>query len=204
MSGSFTAEGINKMKSRGKEDPTGLGLFPNWAFAWPVNRRIIYNRASCDVNGKPYNPKRNILEWKGISGSETCPMVPGRQWLIRKREIPLHHEDRWRGIFIRTGHGRRSFSRNIMNRWKGRCKNPLSGQLINPAIQIFKGEMDKVANASEKFPYVCTTYSCTEHWCSGALTRWQAWLLECNRNSMWKSANNWPRKKALKTANVSR
>jgi len=38
--------------------------------------------------------------------------------------------------------------------------------------------MDKVANADAKFPYVCTTYSCTEHWCSGALTRWQAWLLE--------------------------
>ena len=57
-------------------------------------------------------------------------------------------------------------------------KNPMSGQLINPAIEIFKGEMDKVASASEKFPYVCTTYSCTEHWCTGALTRWQAWLLE--------------------------
>jgi len=57
-------------------------------------------------------------------------------------------------------------------------KNPLSGQLINPAIQIFSSDMDRVANADEKFPYVCTTYSCTEHWCSGALTRWQAWLLE--------------------------
>jgi formate dehydrogenase major subunit len=57
-------------------------------------------------------------------------------------------------------------------------KNPLSGQLINPAIQIFNSDLDKVANADPKFPYVCTTYSCTEHWCSGALTRWQAWLLE--------------------------
>ena len=65
ISGSYTADGINKMQSRGKEDPTGLGMFPNWSFAWPVNRRILYNRASCDVNGKPYNPKRNILEWKG-------------------------------------------------------------------------------------------------------------------------------------------
>jgi len=37
--------------------------------------------------------------------------------------------------------------------------------------------LDKVANANGKFPYVCTTYSCTEHWCSG-FTRWQPWLLE--------------------------
>ena len=51
------------------------------------------------------------------------------------------------------------------------AKNPLSGQLINPAIKIFKSDLDKVANADEKFPYVCTTYSCMEHWCSGALTR---------------------------------
>ena len=54
----------------------------------------------------------------------------------------------------------------------------MSSQLINPAIEIFKSDMDQTANASEKFPYVCTTYSCTEHWCTGALTRWQAWLLE--------------------------
>ena len=56
--------------------------------------------------------------------------------------------------------------------------NPMSSQRINPAAEIFSGEMDKVASASSDFPYVCTTYSCTEHWCSGALTRWQAWLLE--------------------------
>ena len=40
MAGSFTADGDNKMAKRGKEDPTGLGLYPNWSFAWPVNRRI--------------------------------------------------------------------------------------------------------------------------------------------------------------------
>jgi formate dehydrogenase major subunit len=57
-------------------------------------------------------------------------------------------------------------------------KNPMSGQFINLAIEIFKSDLDKVARASERYPHVCTTYSCTEHWCAGALTRWQAWLLE--------------------------
>ena len=73
------------MAKRGKEDPTGLGLYPNWSYAWPVNRRILYNRASCDVNGKPYNPKRKILEWTGRNGWATSPTVPGRPWRTRRR-----------------------------------------------------------------------------------------------------------------------
>ncbi len=77
MAGSFDAKGENKMAKRGKEDPTGLGLYPNWSYAWPVNRRIIYNRASCDVNGKPYNPKRKILEW---TGDKWVGDVPDGPW----------------------------------------------------------------------------------------------------------------------------
>ncbi|MEG2005139.1 MAG: molybdopterin dinucleotide binding domain-containing protein, partial [Bilophila sp.] len=57
-------------------------------------------------------------------------------------------------------------------------KNIMSAQRINPAIKLFTGEMDKVANASKEFPLVMTTYSCTEHWCTGGFTRWQPWLVE--------------------------
>ncbi len=53
----------NKMARRGKEDPTGLGLYPNWTWCWPVNRRVIYNRASVDEYGKPWDPKRALLGW---------------------------------------------------------------------------------------------------------------------------------------------
>lgn len=53
------------MTRRSKADPTGLGLFPGWSFAWPANRRILYNRASADPQGKPWDPKRVLVEWKG-------------------------------------------------------------------------------------------------------------------------------------------
>jgi len=53
----------NKMARRGKEDPTGLGLFPNWSWSWPVNRRIVYNRASVDEYGKPWDAKRALIKW---------------------------------------------------------------------------------------------------------------------------------------------
>jgi len=181
ISGSYTAEGINKMASRGKEDPTGLGLFPNWAFAWPVNRRILYNRASCDLNGKPYNPKRNILEWKGDKWVGDVPDGPWPpQGNKEKGKYPFIMQKDGLGALFGPGMAEGPFPEHYEPLEGPLAKNPMSGQLINPAAEIFDKhkDVDKIARASEKFPYVCTTYSCTEHWCSGALTRWQAWLLE--------------------------
>ena len=54
---------FNMMARRGKSDPTGLGLFPEWSWAWPVNRRIIYNRASVDLQGQPWDPERPLIKW---------------------------------------------------------------------------------------------------------------------------------------------
>lgn len=177
--GSYTADGINKMMSRGKEDPTGLGLFPNWAFAWPVGRRILYNRASCDLNGKPYNPKRNILEWKGDKWVGDVPDGPWPPQADKEKgKYPFIMQRDGMGALFGPGMAEGPFPEHYEPLEGPLAKNPMSGQLMNPAAQIFKSDLDKVANADAKFPYVCTTYSCTEHWCSGALTRWQLWLLE--------------------------
>jgi formate dehydrogenase major subunit len=179
MSGSFGVDGENKMARRGKDDPTGLGLYPNWSFAWPVNRRVIYNRASCDIYGRPYNPKRKLLEW---TGDTWVGDVPDGPW------PPMADKEKGKYPFIMKADGVASlfgpamaegpFPEHYEPLEGPLTKNPLSSQLINPTIEIFTSDADHVENASEKFPYVCTTYSCTEHWCSGALTRWQAWLLE--------------------------
>jgi hypothetical protein len=50
----------NNMAKRDNSDPSGLGQTLNWAYAWPVNRRILYNRASADPSGKPWDPKRTV------------------------------------------------------------------------------------------------------------------------------------------------
>jgi len=179
MAGSFTADGENKMMKRGKEDPTGLGLFPNWSYAWPVNRRVIYNRASCDIYGRPYNPKRKLLEWVGDKWVGDVPDGPWPPQADKEKgKYPFIMKTDGVGALFGPGMVEGPFPEHYEPLEGPLTKNPLSSQLINPAIEIFKGELDKVANASEKYPYVCTTYSCTEHWCSGALTRWQAWLLE--------------------------
>jgi len=179
MAGSFDEKGLNKMAKRGKDDPTGLGLYPNWVYAWPVNRRIIYNRASCDINGKPYNPKRKLLEW---TGDKWVGDVPDGPWPPQankeKGKYPFIMKADGLGALFGPGMAEGPFPEHYEPLEGPLAKNPLSGQLINPVVEIFKSDLDKVANADSKFPYVCTTYSCTEHWCSGALTRWQAWLLE--------------------------
>ena len=50
---------------RDNNDKSGLGLNSNWAFSWPSNRRILYNRNSCDTKGKPWNPDKKLMEWDG-------------------------------------------------------------------------------------------------------------------------------------------
>ena len=71
--GSYTDAG-NMSARRGKADPTGLGLFPQWAWSWPVNRRIIYNGASVHPDtGKPWNPHGPSSSGTVRSGRATCP-----------------------------------------------------------------------------------------------------------------------------------
>ncbi len=60
--GSWTEAGP-LMQRRGTDDPSGLGIYPNWGWSWPMNRRVLYNRASCDVNGKPWDPDRRQVWW---------------------------------------------------------------------------------------------------------------------------------------------
>ncbi len=77
FAGAWTEAG-NQMARRDNSDPWGIGQTPGWAWAWPSNRRILYNRASADASGKPWNPKRTLIAWNGTawSGSDVPDMRP--------------------------------------------------------------------------------------------------------------------------------
>ena len=62
--GSFTEAG-NQMARRDAADPTGLGYHHGWAWSWPLNRRVLYNRASADADGRPWDPERAGIAWNG-------------------------------------------------------------------------------------------------------------------------------------------
>src|SRR5690606_32257355 len=63
-SGCYSEAG-NLTARRSTRDPSGLGTYPEWGFSWPANRRILYNRASADPSGKPWDPTRKYVHWDG-------------------------------------------------------------------------------------------------------------------------------------------
>ena len=63
-SGCFNEAG-NNMARRDNADPDGTGVFSKWAWSWPLNRRVLYNRASADMDGNPWDPSRKLMWWDG-------------------------------------------------------------------------------------------------------------------------------------------
>jgi len=179
-SGVMSADGKNLAQRRGKADPTGLGLYPEWAWSWPVNRRIIYNRASVDQDGKPWNPAKALLEWK--DGKWVGDVVDGGY-------PPVSDKEKGKLPFIMTADGvGQLFGPGLVDGpfpehyepLESPCvKNPMSDTRFNPTVKPIVSDMDQVSPPGDsKYPIVCSTYTCTEHWASGASTRWQSWLTE--------------------------
>jgi formate dehydrogenase major subunit len=178
-SGSFTQDGKNLIARRKKDDPTGLGLYPEWGWVWPVNRRIIYNRASVDKNGQPWDPSRPVIKW--VDGKWVGD-VPDGPW------PPLSNKEQGKLPFIMKPDGVASlfgpgmvegpFPEHYEPLEGPLPKNLMSSQMSNPTIRIYSKECDKYSGCDPRFPFVMTTYSCTEHWCTGAETRWMSWLTE--------------------------
>jgi formate dehydrogenase major subunit len=157
----------NLMARRDNSDPTGIGQTINWAWSWPANRRVLYNRASCDPTGKPFNPARKLIGWNGSAWSGAD--VPD----FKLDENPAGGM----GPFIMNAEGvARFFARGNMAEGPfpehyepfetPLANNPLNPRqpqaLSNPAARVFKDDRDAFGKA-ERFPHVATTYRLTEH-----------------------------------------
>jgi formate dehydrogenase major subunit len=175
--GSYTSKG-NMMARRGKEDPTGLGLYPNWSWCWPVNRRIIYNRASVDPAGQPWNPDRPLLKWEGGKWVGDVPDGPWPPMADKDGKLPFIMKPDGVASLFGPAMAEGPFPEHYEPLESPLEKNLMSAQRNNPAIKLYTTDMDKYAQHDPKFPIVCSTYTITEHWCSGSMTRWQPWLLE--------------------------
>ena len=157
----------NLMARRDNSDPSGIGQTLNWAWSWPANRRVLYNRASCDPSGKPYNPARKLISWNGTAWSGVD--VPD----FKVDENPAGGM----GPFIMNPEGvARFFARNNMAEGPfpehyepfetPLAINPLSPSepraLNNPAARVFPDDRAQFGKAAQ-FPHVATTYRLTEH-----------------------------------------
>ena len=160
--GQWTEKG-NQTENRDNSDPSGLGCNLGWSFAWPANRRVLYNRASLDINGNPWDKHRQLIKWNGKNwnwfdiadygtqppGSDTAPFIMsaegvGRLFAVDKVNsgpVPEHYEPIESPIDT----------------------NPLHPSVVtDPTVRIYKEDREFIGSNKE-YPFVATTYRLTEH-----------------------------------------
>jgi len=160
--GTYT-QGGNMTQRRNGADPSGLGRYSEWAFNWPANRRVMYNRCSADASGNPWDPTRAGIKW---NGSKWVGDVPDYK--------PDSPPEAGMGAFIMNPEGlARLFipGQFVEGPWtehyepmESPVQNPLhpKGQSSNPAAKPFKTQWDALGKPDE-YPIVATTYRLTEH-----------------------------------------
>ena len=157
--GSYTEAG-NQMARRGTADPTGLGMHHDWAFSWPANRRVLYNRASADAEGRPWDATRAGIAWNG------------REWIGDVPDYGRTTPPDAAGAFIMTAEGvARLFSTDLVDGplsehyepVESPTGNPLHESVpINPVIEWYDGVRETLAAEGDDFPYACTVYRVVE------------------------------------------
>ena len=191
-SGVFPAPDRNLAASKQPDPPGQPGAQLNWGFAWPANRRLLYNRASADPSGKPWSERKKWVWWDGTKW--TGYDVP--DFVVNK---PPNAKAKPGGIGLDAHSGTDPF---IMKPdgvgWlyvptglvdgplptqyepaESPVHNPMYKQQSSPVLKYWKESGNPLAVVGDpKFPYVMTTYRLTEHYLAGAMSRWLPWLAE--------------------------
>lgn len=175
----FYPKDENLAKRRDNKD-TGMSNFLNWAYAWPANRRIIYNRASADINGQPWSKDRVGIYYDSAQqkwvGNDVPDFVATKGPDDPTFNDPFIMQADGKGAIYSTGMNEGPFPEHY-EPFENPMQNAFSSVNLNPAVQLGDKEMNPEGDIS-KFPIVATTYRVSEHWQSGAMTRNVPWLAE--------------------------
>lgn len=216
--------------SRVKDDPSGLGLHPRWSFSWPVNRRILYNRASCNPQGQPYAPHRPLVKWDEAAGkwlaggpafidAKTGEPTPPPSYDVPDFVASIAAPDGTvtpvppaMTAFIMNPEGAgRLFAVGAALKdgpfpehyepFESPVANLMSAQQTNPAL--FNGGSESVKPSDPKdFPIVCTTYRVSEHWQTGGMTRNIPWVNEAMPAMFVEVSNELAEEKGIKNGDM--
>ena len=181
---------VNKANSRKPADDKDY-LGHGWGFAWPANRRILYNRAAADPAGKPWSEKKKLIwwdaeapangpdkkgKWVGLDVPDFNPFLAPD---AKNGDKPfIMRTDLVGGFFGPLNDG--PFPEHY-EPIESPVKNLLSKQQNNPVAKIWKVPDQKnelAAVGSPDYPYVITTYRLTEHHLSGVMSRYLPMLAE--------------------------
>jgi formate dehydrogenase major subunit len=188
------AGGVNQ-PARRKPRTEQSSVFPEWGWSWPSNRRIMYNRASADPEGRPWSERKRYVWWDGDQGRWTGVDVPD---FIDDRPPdyrPPRHATGLASIAGNTPFIMQADARGWLYAPSGIVdgplpthyepqesvlKNGLYTQQCNPARVQWR-RRDNPSHAAwgdPRFPYVLTTYRLTEQHTAGTMSRWLPWLSE--------------------------
>ena len=187
-SGVFGRDGVNKANSRKSKDYLGHG----WGFAWPSDRRIIYNRASARPDGHPWSERKKLVwwdseKWTGIDvagfvqgkppdyepevGAEGLDAIPGDAPFVL-------HEDGLGWIYVPKGLKDGPFPTHY-EPLESPVSNELYSRQTNPPEHWFPRRENQFAPPGDsRFPFVLTTYRLTEHHTAGGMSRFLSHLAE--------------------------
>ncbi len=191
------AEGVNQTARR-KPGREQSWVAPEWGWAWPLNRRILYNRASADPDGAPWSERKAYLWWDAEQRKWVGHDVPDFQATKPPDYRPPTDAEREDAIggsepFIMQADGRgwlyvpTGLADGPMPAHYEPAESPVAnllyGQQANPARRVFPHRLNRYAPSgetpgSEVYPHVFTTYRLTEHHTAGGMSRWLPYLSE--------------------------
>jgi formate dehydrogenase, alpha subunit, proteobacterial-type len=177
---SYTEKGNMMARRDATPDKFNVGLYPKWSWCWPVNRRIIYNRASVDLSGNPWDTKCPVIAWHPILKKWEGD-VPDGGWPPMavdpaKTKLPFIMKPEGVARLFGMGLADGPFPEHY-EPWESPVANQMSGQQNDPCFKIWASKMD-YKGTPDKYPIVATTYRVTEHWQTGSMTRNLPWLNE--------------------------
>ena len=190
--GVFPAPDRNLAASRQPDPPGQPGAHLNWGWAWPANRRLLYNRASADLQGKPWSERKRWIWWDGSrwtgydvpdfapTKAPTAPAQPNGIGLdaLSGTDPFIMKADGVGWLYVPSG----LVDGPLPTQYEpveSPVRNPLYKQQSSPVLKYWKQEGNPLSSVADPaFPYVITTYRLTEHYLSGAMSRWLPHLSE--------------------------